>query len=394
MSATIKVRIVHTKRDGYILKWCYRNGTPGQTQCLGSTQRAREASRKRKERELNDQTRSTTWAGFYDDYKSLHLGDLSKSHLDKSNMMERRLVSAAKRLGIAELMCSDVCPKLMMKVEAEMLRSDVERSTINSNLGTLWAIVTWGQDRGMVPDFRRPRKRRGKSAKQQSRRSKGRALTGEEFDRLILAIPKACKTAEDPVGFIAATHAAKFLGMRKSECWLFSWEPMEGTHYPVRLGRSNPAIVFSSEQKSGEESEVPITPEADAWLRALPRTETPWVCRTKGSKGWHNTPDRLGRVVADAGRLAGIVVKRIAKKNGEIKTKNASLHDMRRTYAKQMMQFLDVADTTKMTRHADASVLLDFYGDSPTPELFKRVSGGLSGGFSGDESPGGDEKTR
>lgn len=393
MSET-KVRIVNSARDGYLLKWTTPRGKERQAACVGKTQRTREAARKAKQQEINDTAREETWSGYYADYKTLHLSEMSKSHRDKCDMMDRRLITAANAMGIDPLMCSDISPKLMMRVEAMVKSSGVEPAAVSSYLGTLWGVISWGQDRGVLPDFRRPRKRRGKAAKAATRKSKGRALTDDEFKRLIKMIPKACRQSEAPEGFIHATYAAKMLGMRKSECWLFSWEPIENTHYPVRLNGSNPAILFSAEQKSGEESEVPMTPEAVAWLKSLPRHGTPWVCRTYGPKGWHLTPDRLGRVIADAGRLAEIVVKRTVKSDGRIKTKNASLHDLRRTYAKAMMQHLDVVDTTKMTRHADASVLLDYYGDSATPELFKKVCGGFSGGSSDDKSSSEDKKTR
>ena len=370
---TIKVRIVETTRDGFLLKW-----SDGQANCIGKTQRARESERAKKERELNDDTRSEPWSEYWSDYKINELAGMTETHQAKCRMMERRLVRAAKRQKIKTLMCSDISPKLLSAVEAMMrLETDVVEATIKSNMGTLWGIISWGQDRDRLPSFRRPRKRRSKRAKKS--KSKGRALTGEEFDRLIAAIPKAKKLHEHPDAFTVAANAAKHLGMRKSEVWLFAWEPIDGAHYPVRLGRSNPAIIFSDEQKSGETSEVPITRAAAAWLATLSRDDI-WVCRTRGGRGTHRTPDRLGRVISGAGRLANIVVKRIVRPSGTIVTKCASLHDLRRTYAVAMLNELGVSDTVKMTRHADASVLLDYYSNAPTPELYKKVSGGFRGG--------------
>lgn len=379
---TIKVRVVKTKRDGFVLKW-----GSSQEKCSGKTQRAREAERVRKEHELNDDTRLESWAEFWSSYKIDELSGMTASHRSKCEMMERRLVAVAKQQKIKHLMCNQISKKLMAAVET-MMRSDTDvvEATIKSNMGTLWGIITWGQDNDRLPSFRRPRKRRSKRAKKS--KSKGRAITSTEFGSMLACIDGARRSHEERDAFVTAAYAAKHLGMRKSELWLFSWEPIDGAHYPIRLYQEDPAIIFSDEQKSGENSEVPITPDAANWLKSLPRRGGLWVCRTRGARGMHKTPDRLGRVISEAGRRAEIVVKRIIRPSGKIITKHASLHDLRRTYAVAMIDALGVSDTVKMTRHADASVLLDYYSNVPTPELYRRVSGGFSGGFQGDDEKG------
>jgi len=86
------------------------------------------------------------------------------------------------------------------------------------------------------------------------------------------------------------------------------------------------------------------------------------------------TPNRLGRVIADAGCVSRIVVKRLAKRSGE-KIKYASSHDLRRTFATNLQRDLTIPEQQKLTRHADAKTLLDHYSDAPTPVVIAKLRG-------------------
>lgn len=391
--AQIKVRIVRAKRDGFILKWKV-DGVDRQRRCHGRTQRARETERAKLEQKLNHESEETTWAELWDLFRLDHLSQRSDSHAGKCKMMHRRLarvVDPKERVGKGEIpgkriRCATIDRKAILRVQADMKRSDVEPSTIKSNMATLWAMISWGQDEELIPEFRRPRKRKGKQEKQLTGKSKGRPLSGEEIDRLIDAIPHCIKDYERDVEFVNAVHVMRLIGMRLTECWLFSWEPMEGTHYPVMLDSDSAAIEFSNVQKSGVSSTVPLSPAAADWLRDLysRRQGATWVCRTVGAKGEHQTPNRLGRVISAAGKRAGIVVKRFRKKDGE-KIKFASAHDLRRTFATnaftdRLRRLEAIEGTQKLTRHADVQTLVEHYLDAPTPQLIHNLSGGFRGG--------------
>lgn len=363
------------------MKWRAEDGSPRQRSCEGRTQRQQEAERQELEEELNNRAKDVTWFDLWDQFKQLHLADLSKKHAAKCVTMQRRLTEAAERLGIKRLKCSDINARLLLEVEAELLRIGNERSTVKSNLDTLWSIIAWGQSVDLIPDIARPKRKRGKRQKQSTnRKSKGRSLATEEIERLQAAIPLVCKRDEDPAGFIRATDAMRFIGMRLTEAWYFSWEPGEGRHYPVLLDTDKAAIQFDEMQKSGVEEKVPLTRQARDWLRSLDPEETgPWICRTKGKRGYHQTENRLGRVISDAGRKALIVVKRIST----TKIKYASAHDLRRTFVADLHQYLNLSELQRMSRHSDAQVLLDFYADSSTPTLMLKLAEIGSGGFSG-----------
>ena len=371
MRVQLKVRIAKTKRDGSILKWTDDMGIARQQRCTGGTQRARETERRRLEEQLNDRSRDMTWDDFWGHALSNYLSGMSSKHTKKCRTMHRRLGEAAQRLGVGRFRCSDVSPAILLECETELRRLGNEPATIKSNMDTLWSLLTWGQGFDLVPDIQRPRRRRGKKAKQ-DRKSKGRSLTMEEIERMEQAMRKVCKSFEPVQPFLDAMHAMQLIGMRLTEVWLFAWEPLPGAHYPVRLNRSNPAIQFNEIQKSGVDEEVPLTPEAADWLRKVERRASPWVCRTVGQRGEHKTPTRLGRAISEAGKKANVVVKR--KADGSVK-KCASAHDLRRTFAAMLHHRLNVSELQKMTRHANASTLLDYYADASTPVLMDKLRG-------------------
>lgn len=367
----IPVRIVRSSRDGFLLKWRDEFGIDRQQRCTGSNQRTREKQRRTKEDELSDRSKDLLWSDFWVQFSTNHLSQMSPGHEAKCRTMQARLTDAAQELGVRRLRCGDINSAILLEVESSLRRRGNAPATIKSNMDTLWSILTWGQDLGLIPPIQRPRRRRGKTAKRTSK-AKGRSLTLEEIERMEAAIPLCVKSYELPDGFLRGMKAAQLIGMRLAEVWIFSWGPMPGTHYPVRLDRGNPAVMFSDVQKSGQAQEVPLTPAAAAWLRSLDR-DGEWICRTVGKRGVHKTSNRLGRVVAAAGQKAGVVTKR--GDDGKV-LKCASLHDLRRTFAATLHQTLNVSELARMTRHSDVSTLLDYYADAPTPVLISKLKNG------------------
>lgn len=371
----IRVRVVKTSRDGYVLKWRDSAGER-QRKARGGTQRARETERRKLEEELNDRASEMSLGEFWSEYKTDHLSGLSSSFNATSRTMHTRLCDSMKRLRLQQV-CSLVSKRAVLAVEAAMRKTDVEPATIKSNMATLWTMIRWGQDRDLIPDFRRPRKRKGKSDKQAANvsKSKGRSLLPDEVRRMRLAIPISISRTERPTEFTDAMVAMLLMGLRLSECHQFSWKPKTGCHYPIALHTSEAAIQFADTQKSGVDCVVPLTDKAVRWLRRIKRrSRSNWPFRTVGQKGEHKTWDRLGRSLSEAGKRSGIVVK-VWEKPGGQRIKYASAHDLRRTFATNLQTNLSIPERQRMTRHADPLTLLDNYWDAPTPVLMAKLRG-------------------
>jgi integrase len=164
------------------------------------------------------------------------------------------------------------------------------------------------------------------------------------------------------------------MGLRLDDCHRLRFEPAPDAHW-VTLDARQPFITFCDVQKSGDTEDVPLTDAAVAWLQSLPDLE--WIARGRGERGWHKTTNRTGRVVSAAGKHARILTKATGGKGGG--PKFASLHDLRRTFATQLLASgMTVKQVQKRTRHADHNTLLGFYADAGHDEK-TQIGGDLVG---------------
>lgn len=359
-----RIRVTHmkTSRDSWQLRWKDRDGVPRQENLPNCKRRSQAIDAAVElERKLNATGFTLTWEQFFALFCQSYLDEMSPGHRTKCRTMSKKLLQVARASGIENLRCEEITKSLVVSVKATMRAEGLADATVKSNMASLWAVLHWGMDEDLIPEVKRPRERKGPKQKASTHKSKGRALTLEEIERMEAAVPSVCKPGEiaDPV--IRAMKAMQLIGLRLSDAWIFSWDPRENTHHPVRLNGKNPAIQFASEQKSGEESEVPLTPEAVEWLRSIEK-DGGWVCRSIGPRGEHKTSNRLGRIISAAGKAGNIMVKPTGGKFG--KPKFASSHDLRRTFATSLLKrFKSLAHVQVMTRHGDPQTLLNYYSD-------------------------------
>lgn len=390
----IKVRICDTARNGIVFKWTDRSGKPRQRSHVGkSTKNAVAEAKVELEDELNRTGAGSNWARFRLRYERMHLLNLERRSQGKPRTMMDRFETVLRDNGVDS--CSEITEEHVFEVEENMLCMGIQPSTVQSNMQTLWAVLNWGADRKLLPRLHRPRRRTTKKERQQ-RKSKGRSLTLEEIDRMIAAVKANpivnpdCKVKykthvrqkrECPERIVRAIQAMRFLGLRLEDCQYFHWEPRDDCHYPVNLHGKTPMLHLAVTQKSGEEQEIPLTPDAVAWLRSL-ENDGSWICRMSGAKGEHDTTSRLSVVIANAGKAANIKVKDTGGRGG--KPKFASAHDLRRTFATHWLEKLTIREVQVLTRHADLQTLLTYYTDAKPEALAKKLSE-LSGGFLVDE---------
>ncbi len=372
----LAVRTVKTDRDGIVFRWTTFDGKRKQRRFRGKrTRNAIEDARREIEDELNAVGVDVKWSQFLEQVRTLYYHGLGRRAIDKAETMLSRFQAIH-----GDFWCSRLHKTHLLEVERQMVLADLASATIASNMATIWAIVNWGIDQDMLPPIKRPRKRKRKADKAESV-SGGRSLTGEEIDRMVAAIranaeldgKSLLKAGEDPESFVRAIYAARLIGLRVDDCHRLSFCEGIGRHVAY-IDESTPVIAFCSNQKNGLDEDVPLTPQAVDWLRTLPK-DLEWIARAKGTRGWHKTPHRLCRVIAGAGKAARIVTKRTSRR-----IKYASAHDLRRTFAVEMLGKLSVKEVQKLTRHADCQILLRYYADVQQDTLIKKMAD--SGGYS------------
>ena len=393
----IAVGVVKTKHHGTQFKYRDRLGKTHWVTYQGkNTRNAIDDARRELEETLNRPGSARRWSDFEKRVHGSFLRGMTISGQGKPKTMLRRFREALAEFGDPDPECSELSEDMVLLVEERMESEGLAKMTIRTNMGALWAVLNWGAENKLIPRLHRPRKRVRKADRIAKSVSKGRALTVEEIERMVDALRKnpvirpnaklpgmrrVLNPSECPEPAIRAIHVARLMGMRLEDAHWFCWEPRDGCHYPVSLGGRSPMISYCEGQKSGRQELIPITPMAAEYLRSIEQ-EYGWVCRMTGKQGEHKTSGRLGRVVANAGRAAKIMVKADGGKFGT--PKYASAHDLRRTFGLFLLDHVNLRDAQTMMRHASVDTLLRFYSDSSEDllamrlrELFSKSGGNL-----------------
>jgi len=137
-------------------------------------------------------------------------------------------------------------------------------NTVNSMLGAIMAFVRYCYDHEWIERVPPLRKLEVDEV------MRGRPITGEEFERMLEAVPKV--VGDGPAEEWRFT--LKILwesGFRIADLLDFSWDDIERIHpvWPRRQGQ-HPTLVIPSTQKNGKNEEVPLLPGLKKLLDTVP----------------------------------------------------------------------------------------------------------------------------
>lgn len=277
---------------------------------------------------------------------------------------------------------------------------------------------------------------------------RGRPITGEEFDRMLTAVPKV--VGDGPAAsWQLVLNVLWESGFRIADVMDFSWDDTTRIHpvWPRRQGQ-HPTLIIPPTQKNGKNEEVPMLPGLITLLEripadqrrgfvvnplpeaySLPSQHTKWfmpkpkdladlirdysncaIARACGVseqtvRNWlerqglertgkvaccgsevpsevqtrirqgaartmHQNPtvsgrltlERVSRVIAEIGRVAGVIVRQADEATGR-RVKYASAHDLRRSCAERLINAGVSAETLMVImRHKDFATTRKFYG--------------------------------
>lgn len=395
----IVVRVAETSRDGVLLKWSDHSGKERQKTYRGrQTRNLIEKARSELEERLNRPGAARRWSDFEQRVERSYFRGMTPKGVGKPKTMLRRFRDELAVMGQPDIECSRITEEIVLRVQERMEEEGLAKMTVRTNMGALWAVLNWGAENHLLPRLFRPRERVRKGDRTSKSAAKGRALTLEEIERMIQSVydnpvirpelapslQRVRKPNESADCAVRAIHICRLTGMRLDDCHYFRWEPSDGFHYPENLHGRLPMLVFCPEQKSGQSERIPLTPMAADYLRSIEQPEG-FVCRLHGRHGPHATSGRLGRVIANAGRAAGILVKHNGGKMGA--PKYASAHDLRRTFAQFLLDHVNIRDAQTMMRHASFETLMRYYSDSSEDALAQKLRSlfASSGGFPVDQ---------
>jgi integrase len=346
-----------------------------------------------------------SWAEFREKYEAERLITMAMTgrrsvtsafnHLERAINPDRlrKLTTPVMGRFVAELRK----PRKILKADGkEETLSPIREATIACYLRSIKAALRWAERMGLLavlPRFDMP----------DAGEAKGRALSGEEYDRLLAAVSKV--RPRDNAPWEQFIRGLWLSGLRLGEALALSWDL--DAPLAVDLSGKFPALQIAKRaQKSRKAERWPLPPDFAEWLLQTPEgNRTGRVFRLPSLRnGQPISQTKTGILVAKMGKAARIVV---AKDPDTGKVKYASAHDLRRSFGTRWAKKVMPAVLQKLMRHADIATTMKYYvqigaddvaaelwakfpaGDTPG-DIYPKTAAGGDGAAAGEmtESPG------
>jgi integrase len=271
---------------------------------------------------------------------------------------------------------------MMSRFQSKMRTEGMKDSTLAKNLRHIRAALSWAVSVGMlaaVPDMHMPKRVKGQTM------MKGRPITGEEFDRMLAAIPAALvevsqrqrkkepkRPVKHKVKVIPPAMAAAWRhyltglwlsGLRLEESVILSWD--EEAPFSIDLTGRRPAFrILAEAQKSGRDEVLPMTPDFAEFILQTPAAErVGLVFRPVIREGSDPmSPAKVGVVVAAIGKAAKVVTDKAAGKF-------ATAHDFRRSFGNRWAKRVSSAVLKRLMRHSSIQTTEKYYVNLDAAEV-------------------------
>ena len=249
-------------------------------------------------------------------------------------------------------------PKRLASVDAEQLAALQRKmrdrgrspSSIKSVLAHIKAALRWAHRAKLlrdVPQIEMPTA---------ATKAKRRAVTGEEFDRIIDAVSKitGASQAESWKRLLTGLY---WSGLRLSEAMRLTWG--EPDTFAVKLDGRRPLFsIPGALQKSGKTELVPMAPEFAEFLFSVPAAErTGFVFTPEPIRSKH--AGRLGE--QQVGKVLGWIGTEAKVRTGTKDGQCATAHDLRRAFGVRWSKRVMPAVLCKLMRHASVQTTMEFY---------------------------------
>lgn len=329
-----------------------------------------------------------TWKEFREKYAAERLATISargRRSVDSAfNALERVLnpdrLAKLTTATISRFVSEVRKPRTVVRKDGtEETLPQVRESTIACYLRAIKAALRWAERMGLlavVPKFDMPN----------AGEAKGRPLSGEEYDRLLAAIPKV--RPRDAAAWERFIVGLWLSGLRLGEALALSWE--DDAPLAVDLSGRFPALRIARQaQKSRRDERWPLPPDFAEWLLRTPleaRQGTVFKLLSLRD-GRPISLTKAGVVVGWIGRQARIVVTKDPD-TGEVKY--ASAHDLRRSFGTRWAKKVMPAVLQRLMRHADIATTMRYYvqigADDVAAELYAKFPAGNTFGNNRPES--------
>ena len=291
-----------------------------------------------------------TWDEFWERYDSECLSGLAETTAKKSLCVR----SVCENFGKPERIAS-IDERWLSEFAAWMRGNKLSENTIDGYLAHLQAALRWAAKMG----YRAAPPKVDKPTRARSQRGKGRALTTEEFERMLAATPKVVGDA-DAASWRSFLKGLWWSGLRLGESLSLHWD-RDGRIRPILNGQESMLLIPAELEKGNRDRLLPMAPEFTEFLSAVPKSERRgrvFHLRQRCHGTGQLTKDRICRQVGEIGKRANVAVWTHPKTS---KVKYASPHDLRRSFGFRWAERVMPAVLQEMMRHESIDTTMQFY---------------------------------
>lgn len=297
----------------------------------------------------------------------------------KKPRTQQAIMAAMNAVGrtLKPRMLTDLTTKRLSEFQRLLIKAKRSPETVNTYLSYLNVMLKWAVEMELLKQIPKLPQR---PKRQQRSRAKGRPITGEEFDRLIEAVPKVVGVHAE-ASWSRLLHGLWLSGLRLGEALELRWRPPGGI--VVDFSGRRPKLVIKAEaEKAGRSGDryLPLAPDFVEFLERTPEHERRGrVFRPEHIKRPGTSYDlkSTSAIISAMGRLAGIKVHVYAHKDDKIKY--ASAHDLRRSFGTRWAPKVKPATLQVLMRHRNILTTLGYYveldADDVADELWASHNG-------------------
>ncbi|MBD3672899.1 MAG: site-specific integrase [Planctomycetaceae bacterium] len=289
----------------------------------------------------------------WSDFRSRYESEYASTLAEKTQQKIGTAFNSFEEL-VSPAWLATVSSNVISKYAGRLRAQDLSEATIKGYLSQLRAAFSWAHRVGLmnsVPHFEMPKR---------VNKSKGRALTAEEFDRMVDATAKT-------VGEEYSARWTRFLrglwwsGLRLGEAIALSWDNDE--EIMVDLSGGRPMFRIRAEaEKAKKDRYLPMAPEFAELLEQTPsKARRGYVfplmeTRTLKPSGRVKVY-AASKVICDIGAEAGVIVGK--KRSGD--PKFASAHDLRRAFGYRWGMRVLPPVLMELMRHESITTTMEYY---------------------------------
>lgn len=353
----ITVKIVkYNDRPNYLARWTdpvtgkLKHETTGET----DEKKARKYAamlEQRLQSGIHKPSQSIGWDQFRERFEREYLLSLSEGTQNKYATVFKSFESVIVIKNLATINAQH-----LSRYQSELRADGLREPTIKGYLSYLHKALKWAKSQEMIKDV--PPVNMPKRAKA-TKVMRGRPVTGEEFDRMLLVSPDVVgKKHGESIRYLL--NGLWWGGLRLDEALRLTW-----THGGFCLVEIDGHYYFRIEQeaeKGATDRLLPVAPQFEQMLPNIP-PKRGFVFNPTFNRMKTHRPrlDTMSKIVSRIGEKAGIITDIRTDKNGDELRIHATAHDLRRGFGTRWASLVQPKLLMEMMRHSSIETTMKFY---------------------------------